>query len=102
MKQKLYNYQGSWAFGSGQMSKFRDYAQAAGVNVDQWQACMESAKYAGRIQASWEEGNRLGVNSTPSFLIGGRIYAGVQGSDALRHFVDSVIAARPTKAPAAR
>jgi protein-disulfide isomerase len=101
MKQKLYNYQGSWAFGSGQMGKFRDYAQAAGVNVDQWQTCMESAKYAGRIQAGSEEGFRLGVHATPSFLIGGRIYEGVQGSDALRQYVDSLIAMR-RKAPAAR
>ena len=102
MKQKLYNYQASWAFGTWQMGKFREYAKGAGVNVDQWEGCMESAKYAGRIQASSEEGARLGVNSTPSFLIGGRIYAGVQGSDALRQFVDSIIAARPKKAPAAR
>jgi protein-disulfide isomerase len=101
MKQKLYNYQSSWSFGRGQMDKFREYAQGAGVNVDQWQACMEAAKYAGRIQASYEEGGRLGVNATPSFLIGGRIYEGVQGSDAIRHTVDSMIAALP-KAPAVR
>ena len=101
MKQKLYNYQSSWSFGTGQMGKFKDYAQAAGLNVDQWQGCMESAKFAGRIQASYEEGGRLGVNSTPSFLIGGRIYPGVQGSDAIRRAVDSMIAAMP-KAPAAR
>jgi protein-disulfide isomerase len=101
MKQKLYNYQASWSFGTGQMGKFREYAKAAGVDADQWQGCMESAKYAGRIQASYEEGSRLGVNSTPSFLVGGRIYPGVQGSDAIRRTVDSMIAAMP-KAPAAR
>lgn len=101
MKQKLYNYQGSWSFGTGQMGKFRDYAAAAGVDVDRWQSCMESATYAGRIQASYEEGSRLGVNATPSFLVGGRIYEGVQGSDAIRRTVDSMIAAMP-KAPAAR
>lgn len=101
MKQKLYNYQGSWSFGTGQMNKFREYAKSAGVEPDQWQACMESARYAGRIQAGWEEGARLGVNSTPSFLVGGRIYPGVQGSDAIRRTVDSMIAALP-KAPAAR
>jgi protein-disulfide isomerase len=101
MKQKLYNYQASWSFGTGQMGKFREYAKAAGADADQWQACMESARYAGRIQASYEEGSRLGVNSTPSFLVGGRIYPGVQGSDAIRRTVDSMIAAMP-KAPAAR
>lgn len=101
MKQRLYSYQGSWAFGTGQMNKFREYAKAVGADPAQWQGCMEAAKYAGRIQASFEEGARLGVNSTPTFLIGGRLYVGVQGSDAIRRTVDSMIAALP-KAPAAR
>ena len=101
MKARLYAYQTQWAFGSGQLGQFRDYARQAGVDVGQWESCMESAKHAGRIQATSEEGVRLGVQSTPSFLIAGRIYLGVQGSDQLRHTVDSLIAARP-KTPAAR
>lgn len=95
MKARIYAYQFQWSFGSGQLGKFRDYAQQVGVDVGQWNSCMESTKHAGRIQATLNEGSRLGVNSTPSFLIGGRIYLGVQGSDALRHTVDSMIAAMP-------
>nr|MBP7622015.1 thioredoxin domain-containing protein [Gemmatimonadales bacterium] len=64
-----------------------------------WQSCMESAKYAGRIQASLDEGARIGVGSTPSFLIGGRIYTGLN-SDGMVQLVDSLIAAQAgTKAP---
>ncbi|MEP6745115.1 MAG: thioredoxin domain-containing protein [Gemmatimonadota bacterium] len=95
MKARIYAYQTQWAFGGGQLGKFRDYAREIGGDVGQWNSCMESAKHAGRIQASYEEGVRLGVQSTPSFLIGGRLYLGVQGSDQLRHTVDSLIAARP-------
>ena len=43
----------------------------------------------------------IGVGSTPSFLIAGRIYGGVQGSDQIVHTVDSLIAALP-KVPARR
>jgi protein-disulfide isomerase len=100
MKQKLYNYQGLWAFGTGQIDKFRGYAQAVGADVDQWQECMQSARYAGRIQASSEIGNKVGVRFTPSFVIAGRLYDGGMGSDQMRKLVDSVIAARPKATPA--
>jgi protein-disulfide isomerase len=55
---------------------------------------MSSAKYAGRIQASLEEGTRLGVGSTPTFLIGGRLYPGVLSSDSLRLMVEQAIPPR--------
>jgi len=110
MKARLFAHQYQWSFGSGQYGKFREYATQVGVDGGPWDACMQSAKYAGRIQASSEEGARLGVNSTPTFLIAGQLYLGVQGSDQLRHTVDSLIAARPAaegrpsarKAPARR
>ena len=44
---------------------------------------MKSGKYAGRIQASYEEGVRLGVSSTPTLLVGGRLYQGRLDSDAI-------------------
>jgi protein-disulfide isomerase len=97
MKQRLYAYQPQWAFGGGQYGKFRDYAQAAGVEVGAWEECMESAKYAGRIQASLDEALRVGAGGTPTFLIEGRLYSQIDGSDDLRRIVDSLIAARSAR-----
>ena len=94
MKARIYAYQAQWAFGSGQLGKFRDYARQVQADIPQWNSCMETAKHAGRIEASSQEGNRIGVPSTPTFLIGGRLVLGVQGSDAIRRTVDSIIAAR--------
>ena len=79
----LYNRQGEWAESRNAAARFRDYATELGVDRSQFDACMSSAKYAGRIQASVEEGTRIGVSSTPTFLIGGRLYAGAIGSDSL-------------------
>ncbi|HET7041074.1 MAG TPA: thioredoxin domain-containing protein [Gemmatimonadales bacterium] len=101
MKARLYAYQQQWSSGNRQVSLFRDYVSQVGGDPKAWESCMESAKHAGRIQGTRDQGERLGVNSTPSFLIDGRIYPGVQGSDQIIHTVDSLIAARP-KAPAAR
>ena len=58
--------------------------------MGQYDDCMSGAVHAGRIQASYDEGNRAGVNSTPTFLIGGRLYPGNMASDAIQRIVDSL------------
>ena len=92
----LYRTQPEWFSSSDAGGTFRSLAQQNGMDVGQYDACMNSLKYAGRIQASLEEGIRVGVNSTPSFRIGDRLYSGVQPYDKLKALVDSLIAATPT------
>ncbi len=89
----IYQGQGNWSRESEPSGTFRDYAKLVGLDVAAYNACMQSAKYAGRIQASYEEGNRIGVGSTPTFLIGGRLYEGVQNSDKVQHLADSLAGA---------
>lgn len=98
MKERIYAYQARWEPGSGQYGKFRDYLKEVGGNADQWDACMKAATHAGRIEATKQEGNRLGVDGTPNFLIGRRLYNGNLNSDQITHIVDSLIAARPAVA----
>lgn len=92
--QLIYGGQSDWSF-RNPTPVMRGYAEAAELDLDEYDACMESAKYAGRIQASLEEGTALGVNSTPTFLIGGRLYPGRLPYDAIRELVDSLAAAQP-------
>ena len=89
----LYQGQAQWAREAEPSGTFRGYAQQIGLDVAAYDACMLSAKYAGRIQASYDEGVRVGVGSTPTFLAGGRLYEGVQGSDALKKLADSLAGA---------
>jgi len=86
----IFQGQPDWA-GGGAERIFRGYAEAAQLDMDQYQECMESARYAGRIQASYEQGVRLGVGGTPMFLIGDRLYNGM-GYDQMRQIVDSLAA----------
>jgi len=96
MHAALYNRQGEWAESRNAAARFRGYATELGLDRTQFDACMSSAKYAGRIQASLEEGTRLGVNSTPTFLIGGRLYMGVMGSDSVMALIQPLL---PKPAP---
>jgi protein-disulfide isomerase len=90
----IYQTQAAWSAMGSAAGHFRDLARQAGLNIGTYDECMESTKYAGRIQASFQEGAKLGVASTPSFLIGGRIYRGVLSSDTLVALARS-LAAQP-------
>jgi protein-disulfide isomerase len=79
----------------------RDLAKPAGLDLGRYDACMREARYAGRIQASYDEAVRVGATGTPSLLIGGRIYGGLP-YDALKRVVDSLAPVTPAAAPAAR
>ncbi len=87
--QRIYEGQGDWAGGDA-ADHFRDYARAVGLDLGKYDACMKSGKYAGRIQASYEEGTQLGVSSTPTLLVGNRLYRGSMDSDAITRLVDSL------------
>jgi len=92
----IYQRQPEWSVLGNATGAFRGYAQAAGLDVAKYDACMTSAKFAGRIQASLDEGTALGVGSTPTFLIGARLYPGDISSDSLRSLVRA-LASQPAK-----
>ena len=86
---RIYEGQQDWATGNAG-SLFRNYAKAAGLDLGRYDACMKAGKYAGRIQASYNEGVQLGVSSTPTLLVGNRLYRGRIDSDAITKLVDSL------------
>jgi protein-disulfide isomerase len=87
---RIYEGQGDWAPARDAGDHFREYAGANGLDLERYDDCMASGKYAGRIQASLEEGTRLGVSSTPTLLVGDRLYQGRIDSDAIGRLVDSL------------
>jgi protein-disulfide isomerase len=88
--EKIYEGQPEWAEARDAADIFRRYARESGLDLAKYDACMSSGKYAGRIQASYEEGVRVGVTSTPTLLVGGRLYQGRFDSDAITRLVDSL------------
>jgi protein-disulfide isomerase len=87
MHEALYQHQSEWAPMKNPAGTFSGYARSVGIDVASYDKCMSDAKYAGRIQASYDEGIKLGVNGTPNFLIGGRLYTTTMPSDSVRAIV---------------
>jgi protein-disulfide isomerase len=88
--QRIYEGQSEWSEARDAGPIFRNYAKAAGLDLGRYDACMKAGKYAGRIQASYNEGVQVGVSSTPTLLIGNRLYKGRFDSDAIIKMVDSL------------
>jgi protein-disulfide isomerase len=88
--QRIYEGQSEWSGARDAGPIFRNYAKAVGLDLGRYDACMKSGKYAGRIQASLNEGVQLGVSSTPTLLVSGRLYRGRFDSDAIIKLVDSL------------
>ncbi|MGH7605866.1 MAG: DsbA family protein, partial [Gemmatimonadales bacterium] len=85
----------SWAqTGRDPSGLFRELAEAAGLDVARYDACMASGRYASRIEFSRQEGLNRMVDGTPTFFFNGRKYTGPRvNSDAFKALTDSLIAA---------
>jgi len=70
-----------------------DLAQKIGVGMDQYEACINTGKYAAQIKANSEEGARRGVGSTPTFFFGRKLIPGAVGYDEFKANVDTMLAA---------
>lgn len=78
---------------------FEALAQQVGLNVQQYQTCMETRKFLGQIQSNVDEAITRGVNSTPTFFIGNRKVTSAISYDAFKRHVDDALAQARTKTP---
>jgi protein-disulfide isomerase len=94
MEDALFQQQAAWGRSSSNPSAaFRDLARGIGVDLDKYNACMDSQRYAGRIEASHRDGAARGVTGTPTFFVNGRELDNNHfgNSDAFKNLVDSLM-----------
>jgi protein-disulfide isomerase len=56
----------------------KQHAAALGLDAAKFDECLDSGKYADIVQADLEEGQKLGIQSTPTFFVNGRPVVGAQ------------------------
>lgn len=88
----IFDTHANWSGASSAGAVFRNVAKEIGLDLGEYDDCMSSTRYAGRIEASLLEGTRVGVSSTPTFLIGGRLYPGAMTSDSMASLVRALTA----------
>jgi protein-disulfide isomerase len=88
----LFVSQAIWSPMPDARSHLDSIARAVGLDMPAWSACYESDKMLPIILADRDRAAAGGVQSTPSFLIGGQVLAGAIPLDAMRALIDSTVA----------
>ena len=106
MHDRIFQAQDEWNGEATEKPKpfLKRYATEVGVDVGKWESCYDARKYQKRISANLADGLRHGVGSTPTFIIGNKLYRGMGSYDELKAIVDSLGKATKsgvTPAPAA-
>jgi protein-disulfide isomerase len=92
MHDRIFQAQDEWNGQATDRPKpfLKRYATEVGVDVAKWESCYDSRKYQKRISANLADGLRRGVGSTPTFIIGNKMYRGMGSYDELKAIVDSI------------
>ncbi|ADC65925.1 DSBA oxidoreductase [Ferroglobus placidus DSM 10642] len=59
-------------------SKLLEYAKELGLNVSEFEICLNSDKYREEVLKDKEEGIKLGVRGTPTFFVNGKVVEGAK------------------------
>lgn len=95
----LFAQQGQWAASSDPKASLTQIGRLGGVSSDQFEACLADKALADQILNSRLEGNQKhNVNSTPTFIIGGKTYAGALSIAELREHLGAPGATTPAAA----
>ena len=70
----------------------KKYAADTGLDAAKFDACLDTAKYAERVQQQMGVGTSLGVSSTPSIFVNGRLLNGAQPYETFAAVIDEELA----------
>lgn len=105
MHDQLYtnnDYQGQtgWITSNDPLTYFDQFAKNIGLNVTKFNTDYSSDKVNALVNADMAEGNKLGINSTPTFYLDGKlIQPNAITVDALKTFIDAEIAKKAGNKP---
>lgn len=67
-------------------------AKAIGAKEADFKACLEGGKYKAAIDADVAEGSAIGIKSTPTFFVNGKLIAGAQPMEVFKEIIDEELA----------
>lgn len=81
-----------WSEGSlDDLSTFSNYAVAIGLERDTFESCVTTNRHLAQIKADIARAEQIGVNSTPAFVINGRLLLGAQPYSEFARIIDVMI-----------
>ncbi|MBK5955728.1 disulfide bond formation protein DsbA [Rhodospirillum rubrum] len=88
----LFANQRTWATAKDLLAALQGYAALAGMDKAAVEACLDNQDVFNGVQAGEAEAGRIGVESTPSFVIDGKpVLVGAQPIEAFRKVLDPLV-----------
>lgn len=103
MHDLLYENQNTWSTATNPQSYFDGFAKQLGLNVTKFDSDFKSTAVNDRVQADLKEGNKLGIDSTPTFFIDGVKISNPASVDAFNKVIANAIqqkTGKPVSTPA--
>jgi len=94
MHDSLFNTQTSWDLLPNPAPFFESMATKIGVNIPTWKSCLATKSVRDLIQADLDRSRRAGVESTPSFIVGGKLIEGARRADEMRRAINEALGAK--------
>lgn len=70
--------------------KFKQWAKDLDLNSEKFNKCLDSDKYAQKVQADFQEGGQKEVNGTPATFVNGQLISGALPHESFKQIIDSI------------
>lgn len=72
-------------------ANFKQWAEDLGLNSSKFDDCLDTGKYASKVQADEVDGQSRGVNGTPATFINGQLVSGAVPYESFKSIIDQLI-----------
>jgi len=87
MHDQLFENQSEWSELSDPVDVFVEFADELNLDKDRFVQDIKSGKFRAKIEKDQKEGESLGINATPTFVVGGKKYKGGMSIDQWRDLI---------------
>lgn len=88
----LFKQQATWATAQDARAALLQMSKLAGFSQETFEACLTNQKLLDDVNATMQRGaNEFGINSTPTFIINGKKYAGAMSVETMSALIDSLL-----------
>ena len=91
MSDKLYEKQKDWENSRDAKSLFEGYASELGLDVEKFKTDIVSDETRERVNRDYRSGITAGINSTPTFILNGKIIESPQGLEPFREVLNTAL-----------
>lgn len=87
----LYSHQSGENQGSFSKDNLKKFAQTVGLNIGDFNKCLDSGKYDSKMQEAMTYGQSVGVNGTPATFVNGTLISGAAPYSQFKSAIDALL-----------